>query len=319
MDVRDPDGFTPLHYAADAGNLPILHELVRAGSSHAWLSNTRQTPLALACMRGDPGCVKYLLDKCKTDPGAADDVGYTPFAIAAQHGHFEAVEMLLKFGVSQLGPNAYRDALSGVAMAGDVRMVRALVRAEGGVHVQGALTSKKMTPLHYTAGYCHPLATSVLLEAGGDEKAANVEGETPEDVIDTMRSEHVQHGAGRRRVRRMLAQGPAYRARSWRWPNMPASSSLLFTAGSAKDEAESANHATEPMTAEAGAGVVEGATDSAEMTAEDFDVAFEVAMAIAAESVGAGKVGLTVYRRPATSSGGSAADRRTAVVASSVR
>lgn len=117
----------------------------------------------------------------------------------------------------------------------------------------------------------------------------------------------------------MLAQGPAYRTRSWKWPNTSASSSLLLTAGSAKDEAESTKNAAKPMTAETEAGAVEGATDSEEMTAEDFDLAFEVAMAIAAECAGARKVSLTVYRRPATSSGGSVADRRSAVVASLVR
>ena len=319
MDARDNDGYAPIHYAADAGNLPKLHELVRAGSSHSWLSNTGQTPLAVACSKGDPGCVKYLLDKCKADPGAADDWGYTPLAIAAQHGHFEAVEMLLKFGVSQLGPNAYRDALTCVAMAGNVRMIRELVRVEGGVHVKGTLTSAELTPLHLTAGFCHPLATCILLEAGGDENAADIKGQTPVDVVDTMRSEHVKHGLGRRRVRRMLARGPAYRARSWKWPSTSTSSSRLLTAESTKDEAESANNAAEPMTGEAEAGAAKGATEPAEMTTEDFDLAFETAMAVATESAGAEKVVVRVYRRPATSSNGSAAGRRSAVVASLIR
>lgn len=320
MDAKDRDGYAPIHYAADAGNLPILHELVRAGSSHAWLSNSRQTPLAVASMTGDPGCIKYLLDKCKADPGAVDDVGFTPLATAARHGHFEAVQMLLKFGVSKLGPNAYRDALSDVAMAGNVRMIRELVRAEGGVHVKGALTSTRMTPLHYTAGYCHPLATFILLEAGGDENAADNMAKTPVDVVDTMRNEHVRHGLGRRRVRRMLAQGPAYRARSWKWPNTSTSSSLLLTAESANDEAESTKNAVEPMAGEAGAGAAEeGATEPAEMTTEDFDLAFEAATVIAAESAGAGKVGVKVYRRPATSSSGAAVGRSSAVVANLIR
>lgn len=67
------------------------------------------------------------------------------------------------------------------------------------------------------------------------------------------------------------------------------------------------------------AGATEGATDPAEMTTEDYDLAFEIAMAIATESTGAGKVGLTVYRRPATSSSGSATDRQSAVVAGLIR
>ena len=226
--------------------------------------------------------------------------------------------MLLKFGVSQLGPNAYRDALTGVVMAGNVRMIRRLVDVEGGVHVNGALTSAELTPLHFTAGYGHPLATSILLEADGEESAADIKGETPVDTGDTMRSERFQHGLGRRRVR-MLAQGPAYRARSWKWSNTSTPSSPLLTAESAKDEAESANNAAIPMTGEAEAEAAKGATEPAEMTTEDFDLAFETAMAIATEPAGAEKVVVRVYRRPATGACGSAAGRRSAVVASLIR
>ena len=78
MDARDHAGYAPVHFAADAGNLPLLHELVRAGSSHTWLSNSGQTPLLVACLKGDPGCVKYLLDTRKEDPGATEYVGSTP-------------------------------------------------------------------------------------------------------------------------------------------------------------------------------------------------------------------------------------------------
>ena len=319
LDARDHDGYAPIHYAADEGNLRMLHELVAAGSSPNWLSNTSQTPLAIACLNGHPGCVKYLLDRCKVDPGAADNVGYTPLAIAAQHGHFEAVEMLLKFGVSKLGPNAYRDALSGVAMVGNVRMIRMLVLAEGGVHLKGALTTAKMTPMHYTAGYCHPLATALLLESGGDEYAADIKGKTPIDVVDTMRSEHVQQGLGRRRIKRMLAQGPAYRARSWQWPSESAESALLLMAESAKDEAEPTKNAAESTTGTSEGGAAEDATETVEMTDEDFDLAFDAAMAVAAESPGSGKVDVTVYCRPMISSSGAGASRHPAVVASLFR
>ena len=73
------------------------------------------------------------------------------------------------------------------------------------------------------------------------------------------------------------------------------------------------------MTGEAEAGAAKGATEPAEMTTEDFDLAFETAMAVATESAGAEKVVVRVYRRPATSSNGSAAGRRSAVVASLIR
>lgn len=79
-----------------------------------------------------------------------------------------------------------------------------------------------MTALHFSAGYCHARATALLLHAGADEGAVDRNGDTPLDVVDTKRSPQVRHGVGRRRVRRMLLQGPAYRALSWRWPASPA-------------------------------------------------------------------------------------------------
>lgn len=67
------------------------------------------------------------------DAGTADSVGYTPLAIAAQGGHVSIVRMLLKRGVAFLGKNAYRDAITGVAMTGNMEMLRELVYIEGGV------------------------------------------------------------------------------------------------------------------------------------------------------------------------------------------
>lgn len=198
--------------------MPELRLLVEAGSSHAWLSSSQQTPLHLACLSGNPGIIEYLIETCGADPGARDDVGYTPLAIAAQHGHEKATRILLNLGLDRLGRHAYRDALSGVAMSGCLDMLRQLILAEDGARVRGAKTSAGMTALHYAAGYCHPLATAMLLEAGCYEGEADGEGKTPRDLVDTMRSPYVKHGIGRRRIRQMLARGPAFRATSWKWP-----------------------------------------------------------------------------------------------------
>lgn len=76
---------------------------------------------------------KYLLETCNVDAGTADNVGYTPLAIAAQGRHVSIVRMLLKRGMAFLGKNAYRDAITGVAMTGNMEMLRELVFVEGGV------------------------------------------------------------------------------------------------------------------------------------------------------------------------------------------
>lgn len=129
VDARDSEGYAPIYHAAETGNLSALHELVRAGSSHARRSNNVQTPHAVACMCGHSIVVEYLVDNCEADPCAVNAVEPTPLAVATRLGHLEVVKVLLRCGVRQLGPTAYGDSLFGMTMSGNVRIVRELVHA----------------------------------------------------------------------------------------------------------------------------------------------------------------------------------------------
>ncbi|CAM9128534.1 unnamed protein product, partial [Ectocarpus sp. 6 AP-2014] len=295
LDALDAEEYMPIHLAADEGNLPALKELVRAGSDPEWRSGDLQPPLANACMSGRTKVAKYLLETCNVDAGTADSVGYTPLAISAQGGHVSIVRMLLKRGVALLGKNAYRDAITGVAMTGNMEMLRELVYVEGGVHLPGAKTSQLMTALHFSAGYCHARATALLLHAGADEGAVDRNGDTPLDVVDTKRSPQVRHGVGRRRVRRMLLQGPAYRALSWRWPASPAfettPDSAAATGGAAL--ALPGLDAAEPGSAKNAAQLVPYPEAEKEWVDSDegFDEAFASAMA------GSWRLNVAVFRR----------------------
>lgn len=307
LDAVNIDGYAPIHTSAKVGDLPTLHELVEAGSSHAWRTLDNETPLTLACLGGHSDCVEYLVHKCKADPGARGYLEKTPLANAASKGHLAVVKVLLRCGVHRLGSNAFQEALFSVAMHARIDVLRELIAAEGGVHVNRTNTAYSMSALHIAAGFCHPLATSMLLEAGADEFAEDRNGQTPFVVTDTLRHEEVQHGVGGgRRVWRMLTQGPAYRARSWKWPvastSPPAPSASKLTRGEAEE-----------------AGPAKGEEEPVEMTDEDLDRAFDVALAVTLAKNKIGKIRVSVFRRPVTSSSGSATEGNSMVVASLIR
>lgn len=184
-----------------------------------------ETPLAAACIAGQTESVKYLFEECKADLGAKESEGHTTLALAAHHGHLAVVKLILGFGVRQLGPRAYPDTLVGMAMIGDVCMLRELIRAEGGVHVKNIRTPVHMTPLHFSAAFFHVVATRMLVEPGADETTVDTKGETPLDAVGSLRNgrvalgmvcEDLPNGNERQLVTLMLTQAPAYRARSWR-------------------------------------------------------------------------------------------------------
>lgn len=104
-----------------------------------------------------------------------------------------------------------------------VRILRLLLEANG-EQKQSVWTyirsERGRRLLHLGASYCYPAAVSVLLRAGSDEAAGDLEGRIPRDVIgfDLGTSTERQIDRGDEvAVRRMLQRGPAYRARSWAW------------------------------------------------------------------------------------------------------
>ncbi|CAM9193044.1 unnamed protein product [Laminaria digitata] len=74
--------------------------------------------------------------------------------------------------------------------------------------------------LHYGASVCCPAVVSILLEAGADDAVRDSTGYIARDFIGLAVAEEVEVGRRQNVTRRMLRQGPAYRARSWAWPSI---------------------------------------------------------------------------------------------------
>lgn len=88
-------GYTPLHYAARAGQLRCVELLISHGADvGARTASGGATPLHRAAHQGHAGVVAALL-AARADPAAVDCDGSTPLHKAAEQGRAEALDALL--------------------------------------------------------------------------------------------------------------------------------------------------------------------------------------------------------------------------------
>lgn len=118
-DPNDPDryGYTPLHKAAEAGEIEIMQALLAAGVFVDALNvgggmpefakeNQGQTPFHRAAAAGQAEAVRVLREH-GADPNARDDMGKFPLLLGAQSGSFETVRSILAAGAGPLLDKSY--------------------------------------------------------------------------------------------------------------------------------------------------------------------------------------------------------------------
>ncbi|KAG7376660.1 hypothetical protein PHYPSEUDO_012946 [Phytophthora pseudosyringae] len=130
------------------------------------------------------GCVKaleYLLTEC----GGAVEVNAvsggkskaTPLTLAAQHGHFECVRVLLANGARvDLGDKLKKTPLILAAKNGHTRVAAALIN--GGANVN-AYDSSENSVAHYAASYGWPSCLQLLCDVGAELWSQNAWGFVP--------------------------------------------------------------------------------------------------------------------------------------------
>jgi len=102
VQAQGGDGFTVLHYAAQAGHADGIQLLLEAQSAQVF------TALHWAVQQGHADVIQLLLE-ARAEIGSKSNDGDTPLLKAAMHGRIDAVKALLQTGANILdGPEAHR-------------------------------------------------------------------------------------------------------------------------------------------------------------------------------------------------------------------
>ncbi|XP_049794271.1 cortactin-binding protein 2-like isoform X8 [Schistocerca nitens] len=100
LEVRDSDGYTALHWAAERGHVDVARCLLEGGAEVDATNDSRTTPLHRAAQSGHAAVVRLLAaSSARTD--ARNRWGWTPLHWAAVRGHAEAAAALLEAGADR--------------------------------------------------------------------------------------------------------------------------------------------------------------------------------------------------------------------------
>jgi uncharacterized protein len=132
-------------------------------------AQTQTTPLHQAVLSGDRAAVQRLI-RSKADVNAANRYGVTPLSLAAQRGHADLIDALLKAGASvKLADAKLPDGqtlLMHAARTGSVASLKALIAAGSSLNAHETRTGT--TAVVWAAASNRGDAVRVLAEAGAD-------------------------------------------------------------------------------------------------------------------------------------------------------
>lgn len=169
IQARDPDGMTPLHWAAHRGDGAATDLLIKAGADVNATNRYGITPLALGCEHGEARVVRSLL-RAGALPNARQRGGETPLMIAARTGKPGSVEALLEHGADINAQEARgQTALMWAAAEGHVEVVQILIKA--GADFQKTLDGG-FTALLFAIREGQSDVVDILLRAGADVNQA---------------------------------------------------------------------------------------------------------------------------------------------------
>ena len=175
--AADPDGTTPLHWAAHADDPAIVETLLAAGADPRAANRYGVRPISLACTNGNVAIVELLLD-AGADPDTALAEGETALMTAARTGALDVVRLLLDRGADVNAAETWRGqtALMWAAAEGHAHLIPTMLSHGADV---AARSTNGWTPLLFAVREGRIDVVQTLLEAGaGVEEALPVTEET---------------------------------------------------------------------------------------------------------------------------------------------
>jgi ankyrin repeat protein len=194
--AREPDGTTPLHYAAHYADIRLINELLKAHADPNAVNNFGSKPLAEAATTGNAEAIGLLL-KAGAEVEAKNPEGQTALMVVARTGKVDAAQLLIKAGADVNAREGWAEqtALMWAAAHQQPQMIRLLLKAGAKVDARGEIrewarrvTSEPrpkgmnrggFTPLLYAAREgCVPCAKE-LLDGGADIDLPDPDQTTP--------------------------------------------------------------------------------------------------------------------------------------------
>ncbi|CAG5116489.1 unnamed protein product [Candidula unifasciata] len=131
-----------------------------------------------AAKRGETDTVRALMSNGA--PFTTDWLGTSPLHFAAQFGHQETAEVLLRAGISRdARTKVDRTPLHVASQEGHLAIVQLLLQSNADIDAKDML---KMTPLHWSTEKGHVSIIGLLIQSGADITLEDKFGRTPVDI-----------------------------------------------------------------------------------------------------------------------------------------